>query len=555
MSPDPLEAAEALIAAELERRQRADAWVEVQRLFAAGDGGDRQNRLESFRLFCEGMVVITTKVPGETLPLRWSEIQRRFNVCRFGVDLVLKARQIGLTTNELARDLWFALTRSNAAVAVVVQPHKEAEPKKKLCKQLEYMIKHLGVDVGAHWSGGRVTFSNESFITVLDSGGTEATADKQGRGGTFHRVHLTESAFYPFADAIVGSLLNALASPAQGGELVDESTPNGAHGRFYQQVKAARTGTNGQRLHFFPWMLQEEYRVGPDDGAAQPETPDEEHLVACALEVGVALSQAQLRWWRQQVATKGRDRTLQEYPHDPARCFLLPGSSYFDLEAVERLEKRCRPHLDAAELPEALRALARRWNGDAVALRVWDAPAPGAEYLIAVDTAGGKKRGDWPAALVFERSTGRHVATFRQKVPPSEFARRVAQLGRLFNTAEIVVERNNHGGTVLTELDEHVRYPRLWRDEHGDLGWWTGAHNRLPIIDDLVDAVTAGTFDTCDLVFTDEARTFVRLADGSVGAATGEHDDVVMAAAIGRRVLNLPRDYVGAVDDGWMDDR
>lgn len=190
-----LDAAEALLVAELDRRARLDAWAETQRLFAAGE------RLESFRVFCEGNIVITTKVPGETLPFRWTEIPRRFNACRFGVDIVLMARQIGLTTNDLARDLWFALARPSAAVAVVVQPHKEAEPKKKPCAQLAYMIEHLRVDVGAHWSGGRVTFGNESFITVLDSGGTEKTADKQGRGGTFDRVHLTESAFYPFADA------------------------------------------------------------------------------------------------------------------------------------------------------------------------------------------------------------------------------------------------------------------------------------------------------------------------------------------------------------------
>jgi len=537
-----LDAAEALLVAELDRRARLDAWAETQRLFAAGE------RLESFRVFCEGNIVITTKVPGETLPFRWTEIQRRFNACRFGVDIVLKARQIGLTTNELARDLWFALTRPSAAVAVVVQPHKEAEPKKKLCAQLAYMIEHLGVDVGAHWSGGRVTFDNESFITVLDSGGTEKTADKQGRGGTFHRVHLTESAFYPFADAVVGALLNALASPEQGGELVDESTPNGAHGRFYRQVQGARAGTTGQRLHFFPWVLQREYRTGPDDGPARPQTPDDEHLALCALEVGVTLSQAQLRWWRQQVATKGRDRTIQEYPHDPARCFLLPGSSYFDVEAVERLEKRVTDPLGVEELPEALAALAADVNDDEIALRVWEAPVAGEEYLVVVDTAGGKKRGDWPAALVLARSTWRHVATYRQKVPPSEFARRVARLGRAFGEvfddgstrpAEIAVERNNHGAAVLVVLSEQEHYPRLWSDEKGELGWWTGPHNRLVIIDELVDAVTQGAVDTRDPVFSAEARTFVRFDDGSVGAARGEHDDVVMAMAIGRRILSL----------------
>ena len=548
-APD-LAALEAAIAAEIERRRRQVAWAEVQRLFAEGA------KEASWEKFCRELVVITTKdADGTTAPFCWSEIQRRFNAGRTGRDIVLKARQIGLTTNELARDAWFAMLRPNVCVAVVVQPHKEAEPKKKIVAQLTFILDHLGIDVGARWSGSKVSFANGSSITIFDSGGTEATADKQGRGGTFHRVHLTESAFYPFADAIIGSLLNALPPPEKGGELVDESTPNGARGRFYHQVQAARAGTSGMTLHFFPWMLQPEYRTGEGDGPAEPDNPDERELVAAAHAVGVTLTAAQLRWWRRERVNKGPDRTLQEFPHDPARCFLLPGSCYFELAAVERLEKRARPHLPPELLPEALAALARRFHDDAAALRVWEPPEPGVEYLAVTDTAGGKKRGDFPATLVFRRDTGRHVATYRHKVPPSEYARRLAALARLYNTAEIAVERNNHGGTVLVVLTEQESYPKVWKDTagDGDAGFWTGPHNRLAIIDALVDAVTRGTLDTADAVFCHEARTFVRLADGGIGAAPGAHDDVVMAAAIARRILTLPRDYVGAVADDWMD--
>lgn len=560
MNLDVLAAAEALIARELDRRHRAQAWAEAQSLFAAGE------HLRSFEVFCRDMVVITTKVPGEELPLRWSRIQRMFNENRCGQDIVLKCRQIGLTTNELARNLWFALTRRNVAVAVVVQAHKEHEPKKKVCAQLDFMLTHLGIDTGAHWSGPKVTFENGSSITVLDCGGTEEAADKQGRGGTYHRVHLTESAFYKFGAAIIGALLNALPPPEKGGELTEESTPNGAYGRFYGQVKAATAGASGMRLHFFPWMLQAEYTVSDDPAPAEPETPEEEELVRAALAVGVTLTQAQLVWWRRECVRKGHDKTLQEYAHDPRRCFLLPGSSYFDLSSVEKLEARAVLPFAADALPEAIGALAARYNRDFdapkeatnthpalthVALRVWDLPEEGVEYLVVVDTAGGKRRGDWPVALFFRRDTHRHVATLRVKVKPSEFARRVATVAYLYNAAVIVVERNNHGGTVLTELEEHVKYPRIWKDPNGagDLGWWTGAHNRLQILDDLVDAVTQGTFDTRDALFSAEARQFIRHADGYVGAASGEHDDVVMAAAIARRVLTLP-DRV-AVEDHY----
>ena len=530
----------ALIRAEIERRRREASWAEVQRLFTAGD--DRA----SFEVFCHDLVTITTKVPGQTLPLRWTEIQTRFNRGRSGLDIVLKCRQIGLTTNELARDLHFALLRPNVCVAVVAQAHKKNEPVQKLVAQLRFLIDHLGVDTGDHWSGSKVTFGNGSSITIFDCGGSEEAADKQGRGGTYHRVHLTESAFYKYGDQVIGALLNALPSPELGGECVEESTPNGAYGRFYLQVHAAAAGTNGYRLHFFPWMLQAEYALGhPLDGRARPETPQETELVTAAAAVGVALTQAQLRWWRREVTRKGLDRTLQEFPHDPEKCFLLPGSSYFDLPAVDRLKSKAREPLDLTKLASASQSLAKlvaELNREEIALRIWEPPS-GEDYLLVVDTAGGRRRGDWPVGLVFGRRSRRHVATYRHKIPPSEFARRVAKVAQAFGEAEICVERNNHGGTVLVTLEEQVRYRRIWTDDKGDAGFWTGPHNRLVMIDDLVDAVTQGTFHTWDAVFSAEARTFIRWPDGWVGAAVGTHDDVVMAAAIARAVLGAPPSF------------
>jgi hypothetical protein len=530
------------------------AWKRVVALFEAGE------RDESFERFCADLVQITTRVPGEVLPLRWNRAQRRVFERRTGRDVVVKGRQLGETTYELARDLWFALLRPDVAVAVVTQPHKHNEPAHKVIRQLGFMIKGLGVDTGHRWAGPTVQFSNGSSITVFDAGGTQEAAEKQGRGGTYHRVHATEVASFKYGEQTVTAIMAAIPPIEQGGEYVEESTANGASGVFYEHATGARAGANGFRLTFLPWWLDETARVGVDPTQAVARDPEETEVIESAVTDGEPLDAAQLAWWRSKRALNGFDKTIQEHPHDPIRAFLLSGHSYFDAPALGRLEKTAVPPLTFAALEQeaALESpaqpfrenLVELWRtlnrGHGSILRVWASPSPGCSYLLAVDTASGKRAGDWLVAPVLERKSRAHVATLRAKVPASEFARWCERLARAYGLAEIVVERNNHGHTVLHVLHEELHYPRIWRldpskTDTADLGFWTGPSNRLPMIDDLVDAVQLGDFKTSDLVFIQEARAFIRTDSGKVEAAPGEHDDEILAAAIGWRVLTGPR--------------
>jgi hypothetical protein len=513
---------------------RAARWAEVIALAST-------NPLESFRAFCEEFIKIPTKEGGPRVPFRWNAIQRKFCEARTGRDIALKARQVGFTTLEEARDIWFAATRPGVNVVLVTIPDAKHLYTRKACADLEGMVDHLGVDVGARWSGTQVGFANGSTITVYDAGGSEKAASKTARSSTVHRVHLTEAAFYPYAQLTTTALLRALPSAEQGGELTEESTPNGAGGVFYEHWQSATGGGSSIAAHFFPWFLQTEYAIGTETGAATARDADEEELLTAARSLGVELTARQLRWWREQRELSGPSAVAQEYPHDAAKCFLLSGRSFFDGNALDRLEARAVPPLAHSALSAGVLKVVDEIGSDGdegAALRLWQEPAPGRAYLAVTDTAGGKRRGDFPATLIFDLETQAHVATYRQRVPPSEYARRLAKVGRLFNTATLAVERNNHGGTVLVVLIEQEHYPEIWTDHRDEAGWCTTPTSRPLLVDGLADALLRDELHTHDALIAAECRTFIVHADGIPRAQSGCHDDAVMAAAIGVRLLS-----------------
>lgn len=525
----------------------------------------------SFGVFCQHFVRIGTKDGGAPTSFRWNRIQAQLEARRSGWDIVLKARQVGLTTVELARDLHYALTREHTRVVVVVPPHKTRENARRVVEALDYMRDRLteaGVAGVGEWVGSTLHLANGSRLTVYDTGGTKRSAEKVGRGGTHHRVHISELAHLEYGADILNSLLKTIPGPEKGGECVVESTANGAGGSFHDLWNGAVAGVNGFAPHFFAWFWMPEYQLragagGDDDAPAVAREEVEEELLAAARSVGVLLTVAQLRWWRQQVAREGLDKTLQEYPHDPSSCFLLSGSTYFDRNAIKRVEAEARAasplstmelarlatgaEADARPIAPFYRRLAdlhRTMNrGHGAILRVWEPPRPG-KYLISVDCAEGgtaESGGDWLVAVVLSRRSRAHVATLRAKVSPAEFARWVEKLAMAYGEALVVVERNGHGGTVLHVLHEELHYPHLWYDHAEKLGWWTGPANRLPAIDDLGDSLLRGEFTSPDPVFASECRTFVRKKTGKVEHENGCHDDVVMAVVIGWAVLCGPR--------------
>jgi len=147
-----------------------------------------------------------------------------------------------------------------------------------------------------------------------------------------------------------------------------------------------------------------------------------------------------------------------------------------------------------------------------------------------VDPAGGGVDGDYSCAEVIDKEKGMQCAELHGHYPPLELAKKVVELGNRYNRALVAVESNNHGGSVLANLN-NLSYLNLYSGEHGE-GWLTSAKSRPPMIENLGWALvqSAELFRSERLL--NECRTFVRQKNGIPAAAQGSHDDCVLAMAI-----------------------
>lgn len=83
-------------------------------------------------------------------------------------------------------------------------------------------------------------------------------------------------------------------------------------------------------------------------------------------------------------------------------------------------------------------------------------------YVMGVDTATGKGK-DFHAIEVFDIYTREQVAEFMARCLPRELIKYIDRIGRWYNCALAVIERNNGGDIVIDELRYQMMYPRLWR--------------------------------------------------------------------------------------------
>lgn len=482
---------------------------------------------------------------GGRIKLTPNDIQRRYEAARTARDIVLKPRQVGLTTWEQARDLWYLFTRPGAKVMCICQSLSDHTPFTGLSEKYRIMFESLREHVEFEFrteTSGTWILTDGRALRLIEAGASEAAAQKKGRGDTINRLHVSEVAFWEYAEKTLLAVLECVPAADAGSEVIYESTPNGAAGVFFDQFHAAELGTSGYKAHFWAWFELTSYRTKLEPGEViTPQGEREKELVEKH-----SVSPEQLKWYRQKLASKNNDQDVvdQEYPSDKLRCWLVSGRQFFARDVTERL-------IAKAAGTKPLEILEVRGDGASGQMRIWANPLLGKHYVIAVDTSEGTG-GDRGAIVVRERGTARHMATVIGQFKPWELARIAAGVGTRFNRGFIVVERNNHGHTVLRCLHAEQHYGNIWKDKDKAPGWINVDVYRTAALDSIEAAHRGGTWETTDLEILGELRTFVVNERGKAEGAVGANDDLVMAEAICWDVLSKPMAARGMGEVNFM---
>lgn len=292
---------------------------------------------------------------GTVMPFKPNRAQRRFLACLHTRNVILKARQLGLTT--LIAILWLDHALFNADQRCGILAHTLPDAESIFRDKVKFAYDNLPPPILALFplardSAKELLFAhNNSAIRVSTS----------MRSGTIHRLHISEmgkiAATAPIKarEIVTGSLP---AVPANGIAVI-ESTAEGKEGDFYEIATKAEArcqlGTpltpKEFRFHFFPWHINPSYRMKPDG----VNVTDADHLYFATVEaeMRVKLCAEQRAWYvseRENTFAGDAEIMWREFPSTPEECWRrsTEGTWYARQLVRARVEGRIGivPHLE-----------------------------------------------------------------------------------------------------------------------------------------------------------------------------------------------------------------
>lgn len=410
--------------------------------------------------------------------------------------IVLKCRQMGISTLISGYSLWLMLFHNDKSILVLAIKQETA---KNIVKKVRYMNSALPSWLKMETPEDNklsISFTNGSFIKATTSS-TEA-----GRSEALSLLIFDEAAFI---DDIESIWTAARPTLSHGGQCAAISTPNGVGNWFHKKYVQAESGEvldwAFMRLH---WTLHPEYDQAWRDGMEQE---------------------------------LGKKKSAQECDCE----FISSGNSVIEMELIQFYKE------SFVKEPIERRGL----GGD---YWLWEHPPLGQgqkSYLISADVARGDGS-DYSTFHVIDLEASTQVAEFRGKVDTTLFGSMLVQTAREWNNAILVVEREQQGWAVIQEiinqqypnllrLSEDLKYVetekmlsnKINRDQRRMIpGFSTNSKTRPLIISKLDRYMRERAFEIRSSRTIDELFTFIWKA-GRGQAMSGYNDDLVMSLAIG----------------------
>ncbi len=161
-------------------------------------------------------------------------------------------------------------------------------------------------------------------------------------------------------------------------------------------------------------------------------------------------------------------------------------------------------------------------------LTIWETPIPGHRYVIGADPAEGNPNSDESAGCVLDGVTWAQVAELTGKIEPSTFAVYLDELGRWYNSADVLPERNNHGHLLIREL-QRLGNLRVLEGYDGRPGWLSNIKGKPLLYGVVADAVRTGA---CLIHGGETVAQLASIEASTLRAPQGLHDDRADAFAL-----------------------
>lgn len=505
--------------------------------------------------YCENLLMIRTKKQA-LVPLRFNEAQSNlYDVIRQQAALgkpiriiVLKGRQEGISTVTEALMFQDAATRPNVKTLIVAHDASATSNLFKMNKLFYDCLPRRVQPMRKNSNAKELVFENparDQRVKARRPGLRSAircqTAGSGGvgRSDTLTNVHISEYAFWPKdkKDLLLGIMQSVPNDPAT--MVVIESTANG-YDHFKELWDGAENGTNEWIPVFLPWYLEKGYRMAVPPGT---EWTEEERQ----LQRDFGLDGEQLQWRRWCIRANcgsSVDKFRQEYPNTPAEAFLLSGTPFFDNQALSVQQMHAPEPLVTGwftyDAVEEQGEKPRNWKFTPAAdgaVRIWKEPEKGVPYVLGGDTAG--EGSDCFTAHVLDNRTGEQVAELQQRQSEILYARQVYCLGMYYGAALAAIEVNF--STYPVRKLEEWNYPKLYQRERFDtyanamvksFGWHTTTATRNQMLAELHTVMAESPQVIKSRWTLGEMIVFVYDKNRKPQAAEGQHDDLVIAAAI-----------------------
>ena len=407
-------------------------------------------------------------------------------------NIVLKGRQIGISTLVAGYALWLMLFHKDKNILVIATKQETA---KNLVTKVKFMHDNLPV-----WLRGTITTNNKLSLQFSNGSQIKAVASSPdaGRSEALSLLILDEAAFIDAADIIWTAASSTLST---GGKAILLSTPNGVGNFFHKMWQGAESKENG----FNPILL--DWKVHPERDQA---------------------------WRDRQTELMGEMQAIQE--HDAS--FIFSGNTVVPPEILEFYKSTYVKEPISKE----------GFDGN---LWVWEYPNPNKTYIVCADVSRGDGE-DYSTAVVIDVESSAEVAEYKGKVETKVFGNMLVSLATQYNDALLIPDNSSIGWNAIQQIIdrgyknlfymsrdlqyvdvEHQLSGRYNAEERGMVpGFMISQRTRPLIINRLKEYMLDTSFTIRSSRMIAELETFI-WKNGRPEALSGYNDDLVLALCIG----------------------